>query len=217
MSEATLSLDAAPSSRISEDWLAVIIGLGVFALALLSLAGLDALGWLATTSVWTDPGAALSPASKAYAGLGGAGALLLTYLALLAVLSAAAHALGEDVRRFALAFTVVFAIAYAPGSSAAGRCLAAVTPADQAKYGLSWSLKLTSEGGFIVALLAGLAIANVFPALRRMAQEPRSAPNSTSRSPSSSSAPSSRSPWRASSPSLPRSCCAASRRSSRPT
>ena len=59
MSEATLSLDAAPSSRISEDWLAVVIGLGVFALALLSLAGLDALGWLATTSVWTDPGAAL--------------------------------------------------------------------------------------------------------------------------------------------------------------
>ena len=36
MSEATLSLDAAPSRRISEDWLAVIIGLGVFALALLS-------------------------------------------------------------------------------------------------------------------------------------------------------------------------------------
>jgi hypothetical protein len=38
-----------------------------------------------------------------------------------------------------------------------------VTPAEQAKYGLSWSLKLTSEGGFIIALLAGLAIANFFP------------------------------------------------------
>ena len=163
MSEATLSLDAARSSRISDDWLAVVIGLGVFALALLSLAGLDALGWLATTSVWTDPGAALGPASKAYAGLSGAGALLLTYLALLAVLSAGAYALGEDVKRFALAFTAVFAIAYASWFIGSWARFAAVTPADQAKYGLSWSLKLTSEGGFIIALLAGLAIANFFP------------------------------------------------------
>jgi hypothetical protein len=51
-----------------------------------------------------------------------------------------------------------------PGSSAVGR-FAAVTPVDQAKFGLSWSLKLTSEGGFVVALLAGLVIANVFPAI----------------------------------------------------
>ena len=39
-----------------------------------------------------------------------------------------------------------------------------MTPADQAKFGVSWSLKLTNEGGYIVALLAGLVIANVFPA-----------------------------------------------------
>ena len=59
MSEATLSVQAAELARLSEDWLAVIIGVGIFALALFSLAGLDALGWLATTSVWTDPAAAL--------------------------------------------------------------------------------------------------------------------------------------------------------------
>jgi uncharacterized membrane protein YadS len=71
--------------------------------------------------------------------------------------------LGEDVRRFALAFTVVFVIAYASWFVGSWARLAAVTPADQAKYGLSWSLKLTSEGGFIVALFSGLVIANVFP------------------------------------------------------
>ena len=103
------------------------------------------------------------PASKAYAGLSGAGALLLTWLALLAVLSAGAHALGEDVKRFALAFTAVFAMAYASWFIGSWARFAAVTPADQAKYGLSWSLKLTSEGGFVIALLAGLAIANFFP------------------------------------------------------
>src|SRR5262249_43311467 len=69
--------DAAP--RISEDWLAVIIGLGVFALALASLAGPDLIGWAVTTSVWIDPGQALTTISKAYAALGGAGALIVTY------------------------------------------------------------------------------------------------------------------------------------------
>ena len=164
MSETTLSLEKAERARMSEDWLAVLIGLGVFALALLSYAGVDALGWVVTTSVWTDPGAALAPVSKAYAGLSGGAALLLTYCALLALLVASAYALGEDVRRFVLAFTAVFAIAYACWFVGSWARFAAVTPADQAKYRLSWSLKLTSEGGFIVALLTGLVIANFFPA-----------------------------------------------------
>ena len=144
--------------------LAVAIGLGVFALALVSLFGTDALGWVATTSVWTNPTTALTTASKAYASLGGFSALVLTYLALLAVLSAAAYALGDDVGRFAVRFTVAFAIAYGAWFLGSWAYLAAVTPADQAKFGVSWSLKLTNEGGYIVALVAGLVIANGFPA-----------------------------------------------------
>jgi uncharacterized membrane protein YadS len=163
MSEATLSIEAAERGRISEDWLAVVIGVGVLALALLSVAGLDALGWVATASVWTDPGAALAPVSKAFVGLNGGASLVLTYLALLVVLSAGAYALGEDAKQFAIAFTVVFAIAYGSWFIGSWARLAAVTPADQAKFGLSWSLKLTNEGGFIVALLAGLVIANFLP------------------------------------------------------
>ena len=129
-----------------------------------SLAGADALGWLVTTSVWTDPSSALAPVSKTYASLGGVGALLVTYLVLTAVLSAGAYLLGEDVKRFAAAFTAVFAIAYASWFVGSWAYLAAVTPADQAKFGVSWSLKLTNEGGYVVALLVGLVIANAFPA-----------------------------------------------------
>jgi uncharacterized membrane protein YadS len=162
MSEATIPVQAA-APLLSEDLVAVGLGLGVFLLALGSLAGADALGWLVTTSVWTDPSTALAPVSKAYASLGG-GALLVTYLVLTAVLSAGAYLLGDDVRRFALAFAAVFAIAYASWFVGSWAHLAAVTPADQAKFGVSWSLKLTNEGGFIVALLAGLVVANVFPA-----------------------------------------------------
>jgi uncharacterized membrane protein YadS len=149
--------------RMSEDWLAVVIGLLVFALALAGLTGADLLGWVVTTSVWTDIGLALAPAGKGYAALGGGGALIVTYLALLAVLSAAAAALRLDVRRFAVAFTVVFAIAYASWIIGSHANLAVVTPADLKKFGISWSLKLTNEGGYILALIAGLIIANIFP------------------------------------------------------
>jgi uncharacterized membrane protein YadS len=152
-----------PAPPISEDWLSVAIGLLVFALALAGLGGADLLGWVVSTSVWTDPSLALAPISKAYAELGGAGAFIITYLALLAVLSVGAVALKADVRRFAVAFTAVFWIAYGSWIVGSNAHLAAVTPADLQRFGIDWSLKLTNEGGFIVALLAGLVIANFFP------------------------------------------------------
>ena len=150
---------------LNEDWLAVIIGLLVFGLTLVSVSGTDVLGWAVVTSVYTDLSKALAPVSKAYAALGGSGALLATYLALLVVLSAGVAALGDNVRRFAVAFTVLFALAYASWIAGSYAFIAAVTPAEQQKFGISWSLKLTNEGGFIVALLLGLVIANFFPRL----------------------------------------------------
>jgi len=149
--------------RISEDWLSVIIGLVIFVLALAVLANVDLIGWVVTTSVWSNFSQALGTASKTYAPLGGAGALLATYVALLAVLSAAAVALKADVRKFALAFTAVFWIAYASWVIGSYANFAAVTPAELQRFGIGWSLRLTNEGGFIFALLAGLIIANVFP------------------------------------------------------
>jgi uncharacterized membrane protein YadS len=151
------------SARLNEDWLAVVIGLAVFALALFSISGTDLLGWAVTTSVYTDLARALSPVAKAYAWLGGGGALLATYAALLIVLGAGVATLGVDVRKFAVAFTVVFAIAYASWIAGSYAYIAAVTPAEQQKFGIAWSLKLTNEGGYVVALLAGLVIANFFP------------------------------------------------------
>src|SRR5712691_3390561 len=148
---------------ISEDWLSVVIGLAIFVLALAVLANVDLIGWVVTTSVWSNLGQALGTASKTYAPLGGAGALVATYVALLAVLSVAAVALKSDVKKFALAFTAVFWIAYASWVVGSYANFAAVTPGDLQKFGISWSLRLTNEGGFIFALIAGLVIANVFP------------------------------------------------------
>ncbi len=149
--------------RISEDWLSLIIGLAIFLLALAGLANVNLIGWVVTTAVWSNLGAALNTASAAYRGLGGVGALVATYLALLAVLGAAALALKSDLKKFALAFTAVFFIAYASWIVGSYANFAAVTPAELQKFGITWSLKLTNEGGYIFALLAGLVIANVFP------------------------------------------------------
>ncbi|HEY7973550.1 MAG: putative sulfate exporter family transporter [Xanthobacteraceae bacterium] len=148
---------------ISEDWLSVVIGLFIFVLALAVLANVDLIGWVVTTSVWSNVTLALNTNSKTFAGLGGIGALVATYVALLIVFSAAAVALKSDVKKFALAFTAVFWIAYASWIAGNYANFAAVTPAELQKFGISWSLKLTNEGAYIFALIAGLLIANFLP------------------------------------------------------
>ncbi len=157
--------------RLTEDWLSVAIGLLVFALALFSLSGVDLLGWAVTTSIYTGLSQALAPFAKGYGWLGGGASLLATYAALLVVLSIGVAALGGDVRKFVVAFTATFAIAYASWIAGSYAYVAAVTPAEQQKFGIAWSLKLTNEGGFVVALLAGLVIANVFPRLAEWLKE----------------------------------------------
>jgi uncharacterized membrane protein YadS len=154
-----------------EDILALWIGLLVFALALASAAGIDLIGWAVTTAVWVDPAKALAPVSRSYAFLGGPGAVAATYLALLLVLTLAAASLGIEPRRFATRFTVVFAIAYLSWIAGSYAGFAVTTPADLKKFGLHWSLNLTNEGGYIIALLAGLVIANAFPRLAGWLQD----------------------------------------------
>src|SRR5262245_28823009 len=123
---------------ISEDWLSVWIGLLVFVLALGGLVGADALGWIVTTAVWTDISKALAPASKAYAGIGGVGALVATYAALLVVMTAGAAALRADIKRFALGFTAVFWISYLCWIAGSYANFAGTTAADMTEVGVSW-------------------------------------------------------------------------------
>ncbi|MGZ5098875.1 MAG: hypothetical protein ACXWBK_12490, partial [Usitatibacter sp.] len=156
---------------ISEDWLSLWIGLLLFVLALGVLVGADVLGWVVTTSVWTDVTKALAPASKPFSGLGGVGALIATYVVLLVVMTAGAAALKADVKRFALGFTAVFLISYLCWVIGSWASFAVNTPADMKKFGVSWSLRLTAEGGFIVALLGGLFVGNFMPGFAEWMKE----------------------------------------------
>ena len=156
---------------LSEDWLSLIIGIVIFVLSLGLLVDLDLLGWVVTTSVWTDLGTALAPVSKAYAGLGGVGSLIATYVGLLLLMTAGAAAMGADVLRFIPKFTAVFVIAYACWIFGSWAHMALNTPDAMQKAGITWSLRLTNEGGFVVALVAGLIIGNFMPGLAAWMQE----------------------------------------------
>jgi hypothetical protein len=157
-------------SRLSEDWLAVCIGLFLFVLSLGTFAGLDLLGWAVTTTVWTNVTKSLGTVSKTYAGLPGIVALLLTYLFLLILMSVGAMALRANLREFAKGFTAVFLISYMCWIAGSWAHLAA-TPDKMKNFGIGWSLNLTSEAGFIVALLVGLIVGNFMPGLAAYMKE----------------------------------------------
>lgn len=156
--------------KFNEDWLALTIGLAIFALSLGLLAGRDILGWAVSTSVWTNATKALGPASKTYAGFSGPVSLLATYVFLLVALSIGAKLLGADVVKFVKAFTVVFAGSYLAWIAGSWAHIAA-TPDKLKTFGINWSLNLTSEAGFIVALLLGLIVGNFFPSIARWMKE----------------------------------------------
>jgi len=154
----------------SEDWLSVWIGLSIFVLSLGVFVGADLLGWGITTTVWTDLGKALAPVSKAYAGLGGIGSLVATYLFLLVVMTIGAATLEADIGKFVTGFTFVFWASYVCWIVGSWAYLAAT--ADKLKaFGISWSLNLTAEAGFLVALIAGLVVGNLFPGLVEATRE----------------------------------------------
>ena len=59
-------------------------------------------------------------------------------------------------------FTAIFWISYACWIGGSYAYIAA-TPDKLASFGIPWSLNLTSEAGFIIALLAGLVVGNFLP------------------------------------------------------
>lgn len=148
----------------TEDGLALGIGLALFFLALAGVLGIDLLGWVAATREWIDLSRAVAPASRTFAALPGWLSLLLTFAFLLALMSAGAAVLRLRLRRFVPAFAVIFAVSYLCWLTGHFAYIAA-TPDKVRAFGVPWSLGLTGEAGYVVALLAGLAVGNLFPAL----------------------------------------------------
>jgi len=87
------------------------------------------------------------------------------------LMTAGAVALRADIGRFVVAFSAVFWLSYACWIIGSYANLAVNTPADMQRFGITWSLRLTAEGGFVVALIAGLIIGNFFPGLAEWMKE----------------------------------------------
>jgi uncharacterized membrane protein YadS len=154
---------------ISEDWLAVWLGLFIFIVSLGAFIGSDVLNWIVTTGVWTNLSKALKPISAT--SLSGFGSLVLTYVVLLVIMTVGAVALKADIKNFIIGFTVVFWIAYACWIVGSWANIAVTTAPDMKKFGITWSLKLTAEAGFIVALLVGLFFGNFVPSFANAIKE----------------------------------------------
>jgi len=75
------------------------------------------------------------------------------------------------LRKFIVSFTLAFAISFACWVLGNHARIAATTPAEFNKFGIGWSLKLTGEAGFVLALLAGLVIGNFFPKFAGLLKE----------------------------------------------
>jgi uncharacterized membrane protein YadS len=148
----------------TEDMLAVWLGLVVVGLALPAAGGVDLLGWLAAPQVWVDPARAVQPIAKGYAGLPALLSLLLTFAFLLGLITLGALVHGLRLARFIPAFAIVFTISVLCWLGGHYGYIAQ-TPDKRQAMGITWSLGLTGEAGFIVALLAGIVIGNFFPSL----------------------------------------------------
>lgn len=196
---------------LNEDWLAFWLAMVLFAISLLSFAGVNTFGWIVSTKEWTQLEKAIVPTSSKLLplkgeitkiegnkvtikkadgkeetitvkdtaglqvgqtyerkGLSGFASLVLTYIFLLVVMSIGASLLGANVGRFAVGFTIVFWISYACWLVGHYAYIAAT---DAKKAGVPWSLKLTGEAGFIVALVAGLFIGNFLPGVANFIKE----------------------------------------------
>ena len=159
----------ANNNKLTEDSVALFIGCFVFILAALNLWGVDVLGWVLKTNMWTSMSDAFSVTNKGYAGISGIGSLLLTWAAMTAVLAVGIKTLGGNVGCFVVALPSSFYrwFFFMLGANAH----IAATPNQQAKFGISWSIGLTTEAGFIVALIAGILISNVASALADMLRD----------------------------------------------
>ena len=164
------STSVRPGRKLTEDWLAVYIGMFVFVLSLGTFFGVNLLGWAVNTRVWTDLSKALGTASASYASIPGLVALVATWGFLTALLAAGAWSLHADVRKFVKGFTAVFFISYAAWMIGSWAYIAA-TPDKLHTFDIGWSLNLTNEAGYIVALLFGLVVGNLMPRTAALMKE----------------------------------------------
>jgi len=155
---------------ISEDWLSFIIGIFIFVLISGNFLYIDLLGWGFKTKVWTDINEAFVPVSSKFSSLSPILSIIFVYVFLIVVITFGAKLLGANIRKFILAFTIVYVISLVCWVLGHYANIAA-TPDKLEDYGITWSLNLTGEAGYILALIVGLIVGNFMPGVQKYMNE----------------------------------------------
>ena len=156
-----------------EDWWAVWLGLIMFFLGLLSIWGIDAVGWMAKPGAWSlsQGGPFFKPSGKAYAGLGQWGSLAVTYIVWTALVCIGAYFQRLNVAKFWKGWTLLFIITYV-GTIIGHEAHLAVPEKQWAKYGITWGLQLGGDGTvYMLCLAFGLIIGNFIKPLAEFMRE----------------------------------------------
>jgi uncharacterized membrane protein YadS len=158
----------------TEDWWAVWVGLALYAVSLLSLAGLDPLGWMARPRAWewvdVTGGFAwsklLGATGPGYAEWHPLAAWLTTYVVFAALFGLGAYCQRLSIARFVAGFTFLFVLTWICWIAGNELHLTMVDAAVDGRNryreaGLGWGLQLGEGAPYLLALLAGLALGNL--------------------------------------------------------
>jgi uncharacterized membrane protein YadS len=169
----------------TEDWWAAWLGLFFFGLAVLSVWGLDAVGWMIKPKVWefTDLmsdfswSKLLKTSSKTYKSLHPLAALFISYAVFTLLTGLGAYFQGWNVKKYLKSFTFIFFFTVLMWIIGHEAHLSAVNAEIKGKnyyqiYNLSWGLQLGGGVSYILAVLVGLVIGNL---MRRFAEDLREA------------------------------------------
>lgn len=150
------------TATFNEDKVACLLGGLLFVLGLAKFAGLDLVGWIVKMGMWVDnPIDCFKAASKGM--MEGWQALLATYVLVTFGLALGAKLMKANVTKFIISFTIIFFIAILCYVIGANAYIAANPRTQIAKLGIPWALGLSTEAGYIVALVVGIIIGNVAP------------------------------------------------------
>ena len=177
-----------------EDWWAVWLGMGFFLLGLLTIFGIDLVGWIAYPKKWVFSlpdgavakkivtvdksfyalGGKYSQTAKGfYKSLGPIGSILVTYIVFTIATTIGAYFMKWDVKRFFIGWTIIFFMTYLVWFIGHHAFFSA-TAVDlkKSKFPLdTFTLSLGGGASFILALIVGLVIGNFFKGFAKFLSE----------------------------------------------
>jgi len=171
----------------TEDWWAVWLGLFFFGMGLLTLAGVDLVGWIAYPKKWVFslPDGAVAKkivtmdksfyalggkysltAKDFYKSLGPIGSILATYVVFTIATTIGAYFQKWDVKKFITGWTVIFFMTYLVWFVGHHAFFSAsVVDLKKSYFPDMFTLSLGGGASFILALIVGLIIGNFFKPL----------------------------------------------------